>query len=73
VICSVLRCDVLDQHGHRTLRTNVCDRLLTAVCGGTLETLDNRTFEFCKAVANFRAQPPVDQRKEGTRRLEVDF
>jgi hypothetical protein len=53
VICSVVGCDVMDQHGHRTLRTNVCDQLLTAVCGGSLETLDNRTFEFCKAIANY--------------------
>jgi hypothetical protein len=53
VICGVICCDAVDHRGHRTLRTNVCDQLLAAVCGGSLEALDDRTFEFCKAIADF--------------------
>jgi len=53
VICGVMRWDVTDQNGYRVLRTNVCSQLLTAVCSWSLETLDDRTFEFCKAIVSF--------------------
>jgi hypothetical protein len=53
IIAKVLGCDVVDQSGHPTLRTNVCDRMLAALCGGSPDVLAERMFGYCKAVADF--------------------
>lgn len=35
------------------IRTNVCDRVLAHVCGGSPDSLSERMFEYCKVVAGF--------------------
>jgi len=53
VLAKVLGCNPVDQSGHPTLRTNVCDRMLAPVCGGSPDVLAERMFEYCKAIAGF--------------------
>jgi hypothetical protein len=53
VIAKVLGYDATDQRGHPTLRANVCDRMLAPVCGGSPDSLTERMFEYCKAIAGF--------------------
>lgn len=53
VLAKVLGCDAVDQGRRPTLRTNVCDRILATVCGGSPDSLAECMFEYCKVIAEF--------------------
>jgi hypothetical protein len=53
VLAKVLCCDAVDQGRHPTLQTNVCDRVLATMCGGSPDSLAECMFEYCKVIAEF--------------------
>lgn len=54
VLCSLLHVPVLTAHGHPSIRTNVCGRVLMLLSGGSIDTLHQLTVEYAKSLAKHR-------------------
>lgn len=53
VLCGVLGLPVLNQHGHPSIRDNVCGAVTMKVTGGSADALHDMIFAYAKALARF--------------------
>lgn len=51
ILCSLLNLPVLTAHGHPSIPTNVCGRVLMLLSYGSIDTLHQLTFEYAKSLA----------------------
>jgi hypothetical protein len=51
ILCSVLNLPMLTAHGHPSIRTNVCDKVLMLLSRGSVDTLHQLTVEYAKSLA----------------------
>jgi hypothetical protein len=54
VLCSLLNLPVHTAHGHPSIRTNVCGRVLMLLSRGSIDTLHQLTVEYAKSLAKHR-------------------
>lgn len=54
VLCSLLNAPVLTAHGHPSIRTNVCGRVIMLLSRGSIDTLHQLTVEYAKSLAKHR-------------------
>ncbi len=54
VLCSLLNIPVLTAHGHPSIRTNVCGRVLMLLSRGSIDILHQLTVEYAKSLAKHR-------------------